>query len=186
MRGRLVVYVCVFCVAVFAASGAIADKPSKPPKPPKPEVSKAECIVFTGDLQSVEGGTVIEGCCPNAGPWPGYTMTLATGSLMGGTHVGQLFINFFGTGPNAQYIVQFWTWDSDNETPGDGDYQFEIYGGVLERDRKAKTLRVIFDGSEPATVWEYHEGYPETPESEFQVFGVSFELFRASDLSYCE
>ena len=183
MKGGLVAFVGIFCIAILVVSGANADKP---PKKDKPVNTKAECIVFTGNLESVEGGTVIEGCCPNAGPSPAYTMTLATGTQVDGTHEGQLFINQFGTGPSAQYKVQFWTWDNDNETPGDGDYFFQIYGGVLDRDRRAKTLTVTFDGSEPATGWIYYDGYPETPAFEFPILGVSFVLFRTSDLTYCE
>ena len=183
MKGGLVAFVGIFCIAILVVSGANADKP---PKKDKPDNTKAECIVFTGDLQSVEGGTVIEGCCPNAGPNPAYTMTLNVFGIPLDTYDGQLFINQFGTGPSAQYKVQFWTWDNDNETPGDGDYFFQIYGGVLDRDRKAKTLTVTFDGSEPATGWIYYDGYPENPAFEFPILGVSFVLFRTSDLTYCE
>ena len=182
MKGRLVAFAGVFCIAILIVSGANADKPPKEDKPPKTE---AECIVFTEDLQSVEGGTVIEGCCPNAGPWPAYTMTLNVIGIPLDTYDGQLFINQFGTGPSAQYKVQFWTWDSETETPGTGDYFFEIVGGEIVRDRRAKTLTVTFT-DESGTGWKYYDGYPEPPAFEFPIFGVSFVLFRTSDLTYCE
>jgi hypothetical protein len=182
MRGRIAAFVGVFCIAGLMTSSVFAGKPPKPPKPPKPDVSKAECIVFTGDLQSVEGSTEIEGCCPHAGPWPAYTMTLNVAGIPFDTYDGQLFINFFGTGPTAQYKVEFWTWDADNETPGDGDYFFQIYGGVLDRDRKAKTLTVTFDGSELATGWVYDDAGGSV---EISIPGVSFVLFRTSNLSLC-
>jgi len=186
MNSRLAALVGVFCIAVLVASVVNADKPDKPPKPDKTPGLTTECIIFEGDLQSVDDGTKIVGCCPNAGPWPAYTMTLNVPGITHDTYDGQLFINQFGTGPSAQYKVQFWTWDYDNETPGDGDYYFQIYGGVLDRDRKAKTLTVTFDGSELATGWIYYEGYPETPAFEFPISGVSFVLVRTSDLSHCE
>ena len=179
MKGGRVAFVSISCIAIMIASGAVADKPVKPPKPEK---TKAECIVFTEDLESVEGSTVIEGCCPNAGPFPAYSMTLDTGSLLDGTHEGQLFINFVGTGPNQQYKVQFWTWDNDTETPGTGDYFFEIQGGEIVNDRRAKVLTVTFS-DELGTGWIYHEGNDPT---EIPVPGVSFVLVRTTNLDYCE
>ena len=183
MKGRLVAFVGIFCIAILVVSVANAVKPEKTPKPPKLDEPKAECIVFTEQPQSFEGITVIEGCCPNAGPWPAYTMTLDVPGIPPGTYDGQLFINVFGTGPDAQYKVQFWTWDYDNEDPVCGDYFFEIYGGVLDRDRKAKTLTVTFDGSELATGWVCDDAGDSI---EISIPGVSFVLFRTSDLSHCE
>ena len=179
MKGRLVAFAGIFCIAILIVSAANADKP---PKPPKPDKTKAECIVFTEDLQSVDGGTRIEGCCPNAGPWPAYTMTLDTGSQLDGTHEGQLFINVFGTGPNAQYKVQFWTWDIDTETPGTGDYFFEIVGGDIENDKKNKVLTVTFS-DELGTGWVYDNV---TDPIEISIPFVSFVLVRTSNLTYCE
>ena len=77
MKGRLVAFAGVFCIAMLIASAAYADKPTDKPdkggKPPHPGNIAEECIVFTGDL---EGGQVVVGCCPNAGPAPAYTMTV--------------------------------------------------------------------------------------------------------------
>ena len=186
MKGRLVAFVGIFCIAILVASAVNAGKPDKPPKPPKTPGLTTECIIFTGDLQSVDGGTKIVGCCPNAGPWPAYTMTLNVLGIYPESYDGYLFINVFGTGPNAEYKVQFWTWDYDNnEIPGTGDYFFEIYGGVLDRDKKTKVLTVTVD-NEPATVWVYYDGYPENPAVEISVQSVSFVLVRTGDLSYCE
>ncbi len=70
MKGRLVAFAGIFCIASLIVSSANAGKPDKPPKADKPDKTTAECIVFTGDLASVPGGTVVEGCCPNAGPNP--------------------------------------------------------------------------------------------------------------------
>ena len=99
-----------------------------------------------------------------------------------GTYDGYLFINVFGAGPSAQYKVQFWTWDYDERDPGTGDYFFEIYGGVLDRNRKTKVLTVTVD-DEPATVWVYHDDFDPV---EVPIPSVSFVLVRTSDLDYCE
>jgi len=153
----------------------------------------AECIVFTGDLETVPGSEVIEGCCPNAGPWPAYSMTL---SLLGADDIaygdqydGQLFMNGGGKGPrtpDAQYKVQFWSWDWDNDIPGVGDVFFQIDGGTVIEDKKNKIQTVSFTDEQP-TLWLYDnwdhnagKGAIEAP-----VLPVSFELLRTSDLSYC-
>jgi hypothetical protein len=169
MKGRVIAVVCIFCVAGFIGLTADAKKPPT-----------AECIIFTGDLASA-GETQIVGCCPNAGPWPDYRMTLTTGTQLDGTFDGQLFINYFGTGANQLYKVQFWTWDFDHETPGDGDFFFEIKGGDIDRDRRAKTLTVTFT-EEMATGWKYYDGGGSTP---FDIPNVSFVLLRTSNLDYC-
>lgn len=184
MRNRQGVFVGVFCIAALVVSVADGGKPEKKPKPPNPDDTSAECIFFTGDLQSVEGSTEIEGCCPNAGPSPEYTMYLDVPGIPPETYDGYLFINQFGTGPNAQYKVQFWTWDYESETPGTDDYFFQIYGGVLTRDRKAKTLTVTVDG-ESATGWIYYDGYPDNPAVEISIPDVSFVLFRTGNMSLC-
>lgn len=183
MKSRLAAFVGVFCIAILIASGAFAGKPDKPPKPPKPGNITKECIVFTGDLESVAGGTVVEGCCPNAGPWPAYTMTFV--DIAGwpwGPHEGQVFMNFFGNGPDREYKVQFWTWDFDAETPGEGDYFFQIYGGDVNYNKKTKILTVTFT-DELGTGWIYHD---ETDPTEISIPYVSFVLERTSDLSFCE
>ena len=58
----------------------------------KPE--KPERITFTGDLSGQED---ILGCCPNAGPFPEFTMTLS-GALPAGTYNGNIFMNVYGAG----------------------------------------------------------------------------------------
>ena len=179
MKGILVAFVGVFCVAILIVSGVNADKP---PKPPKPDKTKAECIVFTGNLESA-GDTSIVGCCPNDGPAPAYTMTLDVMVFPYGTYEGYLFINVLGTpGPDQKYMVKFWTWDNEAKDPGAGDYFFEIRGGEIVRDRKAKILTVTFT-DEPATVWVYDDN---DPPSEISISDVSFVMMRTSDLSYCE
>jgi len=60
---------------VFVVTNVTAKKPVKPPK--DPGQTTAECIVFTGDLETVPGSEVVEDCCPNAGPFPAYKMSLS-------------------------------------------------------------------------------------------------------------
>jgi hypothetical protein len=109
-------------------------------------------------------------------------MTLDTGGELDGTHEGYLFINSFGTGPTQQYKVQFWRWDVDTETPGTGDYFFEIVGGDIGRDKKLKVLTVTFM-EEPATGWIYDDV---APTIQVDIQDVSFVLIRTGNLSYCE
>ena len=128
MKGRLVAFVSVFCIASLAVSGAYAK--GKPDKPGGPEI---ELITFVGDLA---GGHVVEGCCPNNGPFPAYTMTLskAFGKELSGTHLGQLFMNVKGTKRSQEYKVQFWN----------SAFFLEIVGGEIENDKKNKILTVRF------------------------------------------
>jgi hypothetical protein len=91
MKGRAIRLVVILCIAGLIVSGANAKG-----KPDKPGGSKVEQIEFTGDLA---GWQTVEGCCPNAGPFPEYTMTLG-GDLPDGTYDGQLFINYYGAGQN--------------------------------------------------------------------------------------
>jgi len=196
MKSRFVAFVGVFCIACLIVPSAYADKPDNPGKPDKPRVpgqTKPECIVFSDIPEGgnshgfLEGGQdkPISGCCLNAGPWPEYTMTLTNMGPMSGTDVeGYLSITIASTGPNQKYMVEFWTWDVDDDnplTPGNGDYFFEIRGGDIVRDRKNKVLTVTFDG-EPATVWAYDDVLPRIP---IPIPNVSFVLVRTSDLSYC-
>ena len=71
MKGRLIAFVGIFCIAILIFSGTDAkgEKPDKPSGKP----SGKEWIQFWGDLV---GGQVVEGCCPNAGPNPSYDMCL--------------------------------------------------------------------------------------------------------------
>ena len=170
MKGRLAAFGGVFCIALLIVSGAYAGKPPKPDKPgkpPRPGNIAIECIEFTGDLESVPlGGTVVEGCCPNAGPSPAYTMTLRIGGEMPQeawevTFDGYLFAKPFRTRENRQwirqYIIHFGTWDWDTEIPGTGDYFFEIFADEedIEIEENTDVLTVEVE-SAPATVWVLH------------------------------
>jgi hypothetical protein len=137
MKGRLIAFISIFCIAVLIVSGQ--DAQGKPDKPDKPGTPEAEWIAFDGDLV---GGQAVVGCCPNAGPWPEYTMTLLfeAGDFPPKTYDGQLFINYYGAGRNQKYKVQFW-----NDEIG---LFIEIIGGVIEYDRKNKILTVTFTDDE--------------------------------------
>jgi len=117
-------------------------KPDKPFKPGKPE---KEWIAFDGDLV---GSQVVEGCCPNAGPFPEYTMTLTkdVGDIPAGTTIyGYLFINGYGAGRNHAYKVQFWN--------DDLEIFIEIIGGDIDNDKKNKILTVTFENEECFEYW---------------------------------
>ena len=109
---------------------------------PKP---KSELITFVGDLA---GSQDVVGCCPNAGPFPEYTMTLSEEfpGTMPGTYDGQIFMNQYGAGKKKSYIVQFgWT-------EGGIKYFIEIIGGDIEQNRKTKILTVTFN-EVPCEIW---------------------------------
>ncbi len=129
--------------------------------------SKTEWIGFYGE--DLFGGQAVDGCCPNAGPWPAYQMYLPNGwgNLPPGTYDGQLFINRYGAGRNRKYIVQFW-----NDDIGMG---MEIIGGVIDYDKKNKVLTVTF---EDATGWDY--------KNDTILPNMSFVLVRTQDLTDCE
>jgi hypothetical protein len=139
MKKRLIAFVGIFCMAILIVSSADAQR-----KPEKPSKSNTEWIAFDGDLV---GGQEVEGCCPNAGPWPAYTMTLLfkVGDFPPGTYDGQLFINTYGAGRNHKYKVQFW----NNEI----GLFIEIIGGVIDNDRKNKVLTVTFTDEECVDGW---------------------------------
>ncbi len=124
MKGRLIAFVGISCIAILIASGAYA----------KPGESIRESIAFKGDLI---GDQVVEGCCPNAGPFPEYTMTLGfwVGNFPPGTtYKGQLFINYYGAGRDRKYKVQFWS----------AHIGIQIIGGVIVEDRKNNVTTVTF------------------------------------------
>jgi len=109
---------------------------------PKP---KSEWITFSGDLN---GSQEVVGCCPNAGPYPKYNMTLSEvfpWLETPETYDGQLFMNVFGRGKKKSYIVQFW-WTNGN------DYFIEIRGGDIEWNKKDNFLTVTFDDV-PCEIW---------------------------------
>ena len=165
MKGRLVAFVGVFCIATLIASGAYAGKPDKKGKPPRPGNIAVECITFSGP--DLVGHQQVVGCCPNAGPFPAYTMTLNNLGLLNGTYEGQLFINNYGAGRNKKYIVQFW-----NDEIG---IAIEIIGGVIVNDKKTKVLTVTF---EDETGWDFISKMP--------IPNMNFVLKRTSDLTDCE
>jgi hypothetical protein len=133
MKGRLIAFVCIFCLAVLTVSGQVAQ--GKPDKPPGK--SKTEWIEFWGDLN---GGQPVDGCCPNAGPFPPYRMCLnfeVSGHRAGTCYDGHLFISGFGRGQiRGDYIVQFWT--------DDWDVAIEIRGGVGDFDKRTRAFTVTF------------------------------------------
>ncbi len=136
-KGRLIVFLGIFCIATLSASSQVAQgKPDKPPD--KPGKTHTEWIEFTGDLM---GGQAVDGCCPNAGPNPEYKMCLAfeVGGFPAYTwYDGYLFINnyFARPGGDHAYIVQFCTEDCT--------MAIKIIGGVVDYDKKTKVLTVTF------------------------------------------
>jgi hypothetical protein len=121
------------------------DKPPKPPgKPDKPGKSHTEWIEFigdlTGDMPTLVGGQPVDDCCPNAGPFPEYTMWLNFD--MEGNRVppykcdGQLFTSGFHHRMPWAYMVQFWKKGTD--------VAIEIRGGVEHYDKKTRVRTVIF------------------------------------------
>jgi hypothetical protein len=179
MKGRLVAFVGVFCGVVFAVS--VADARPKP-KPPRPgggkDKTRAECIVFVdngkdddSDHVYLVGGEdcAIEGCCPNAGPWPLYEMTLnsvwytdASGAellLDNKAVIGHLFMNGYGrNAPYEGWKVQFWTCNYQARRPVGGDFFFQIRGGTeVPQPKKSKVSVIEFLDADDATLWVYYE-----------------------------
>ena len=148
MKGKLLAFASTLCIASLMVSGANAGKPDKPPgKPDKPGNAQTEWIVLTGDLA---GGQEVEGCCPNAGPFPEYTLALAKDLVFTdgtfypmGTYDGQVFMN------GGKF--QFWTEEPEHIC-------IEIYGGVEDHDRKAKVLTVTFTNVEWNVMHELEPG----------------------------
>jgi hypothetical protein len=141
MKGKLVAFVAILCIASLIASGANAK--GKPVKPDKPGNTQTELITFTGDLN---GWQEVEGCCPNAGPFPQYKMTLsfAVGGFEVDTPIdGQLFMNVYRSGHDRGYKVQFW-----NDHDADNHVAIEIRGGKAYGDKKTKALTVVFENAE--------------------------------------
>jgi hypothetical protein len=114
-------------------------------------------IIFEGDL---EGQAIVEGCCPNAGPNPRYTMTVpydlgtAPGQqVFAGVYEGYIFMNTFGTRKNRQYYVKFW--GSSPDPPG-LNIAFGIKGGIfIDHGKKSDILEVEFNGDLLYTLDEY-------------------------------
>ena len=145
MKGKLIAFASILCIASLMASGANADKPTNPGKGDKPGKTKTELIAFTGE--DLQGWAHVAGCCPNAGPNPRYTLTLPNGLrdkegnevYPPGTYEdGYLFMNGWSFEGESGYLVQFWHedgWIFDALT-------FEIICGTSVYDRQTRVLRV--------------------------------------------
>jgi hypothetical protein len=174
MKGRLVAFVGVFCIAILVVSGANADKPDRG-KPPGPTKLEKELIVFKdGDL---EGAQVVEGCCLNRGPAPEYEMTLPHGLgepgdttyCPSGTYTGHLFMNYWGAGRAQEFLVRF------RGTNENLDYiSIEIIGGEIDRNKKTKVLTVTFTNDD---CWVLEDECPRAPCGEHIAY-VNFTLVR--------
>jgi len=115
-------------------------------------------------FSELEGGTPVgssylygvqevEGCCPNAGPFPEYRLFLSDAENFPlGNYDGQLFMNGFRDGKNRMYKVQFWT-------EGDDHICIEIYGGVPDYNKKTKVLTVTFEDVQ----WNFMHDPEKTP-----------------------
>jgi len=192
MKGRLVAFVGIFCISMLVVFGADAkDKKGEGEGGGKgrggggKDGTKAECIVFVdneddknwgegseGSHVWLEGGQdcAIEGCCPNAGPWPQYRMTLHNLCYDSAVETeeclqdenpfsGYLFMNGYGrNAPYEGWKVQFWTCDCRNHAPGDGDFFFQIRGGTeVPQGKKSKVSVIKFLDAEDATLWVYYD-----------------------------
>jgi hypothetical protein len=113
----------------------------------------------------LEGSQTVEGCCPNAGPFPAYNELTLSGSLPGGTYDGNIFMNGFGRRAEWDYKFQFW-W---GEEP-DNCYFIEIRGGESNYDKRTKILTVTF-ADEAMTIIH--------PAGDSTYVNVSFILTRA-------
>ena len=184
MNGKLAAFAGMLCIASLMVSGANADKPNnpgKPDKPDKPGNTKTELIVFTGDLQ---GWAHVAGCCPNAGPFPEYTITLPEPLVddsvspetvyPAGTYDGTLFTKSYGAGQVSEYIVQFHACCVDHVPCIDTNLPtmtFEIIGGTVVGvgNKKDRVLTVTFVNEPYWADWK--RGIPAGL--------VSFEITRA-------
>jgi len=158
-------------------------------------MTPGELIVFTGDLQ---GWAHVEGCCPNAGPSPRYTMYLENDLVTdsdppivypAGDYDGELFMNGYGAGQDREYIVQFHACCTAEDSVDKcrdlyPELKFQIIGGTPVHDKKNKVLTVTFvDAPYWADTWDWdRDEYAGT---------VSFEITRAKssctdDICTCE
>ncbi len=139
MKVRVAILVSMFCIACLVVSGVYAK--GKPDKPGKP--SDQELITFWGDFR---GSEVVEGCCPNAGPFPPYELhvyrDLGEGDhqVPEGTYSGHLFLSGSSKGRNPEYIFQFW--DAGQ------DIWLEVRGGAIDYDKRTKVTTVVFENEE--------------------------------------
>ena len=157
MKGKLIAFASILCIASLMVSGANAGKPDDPGNKGKGK-TETELIFFTGDL---EGWAHVEGCCPNAGPFPEYTLTLTNDLVddslppitpitvyQAGTYNGELFMNGYGGRGDNRTIVQFHACCDDLpcDDPSLPTISFEIIGGESESvgDKKNKVHTVTF------------------------------------------
>jgi len=120
------------------------SKGGKPGKPDKP--AGGELITFTGDLEGIQE---VEGCCPNRGPFPEYSMTfqnpLFPSEINGVEQTGNIFMNNWAPkrADYGDYKVQFWWYaEWEEETIR---YFIEINGGEKVYDRTTRETTVTFD-----------------------------------------
>ena len=142
MKRRVVVIAGLLCIASLPVSDVYAQgKPGKPEKP-----TDREFIAFSGDFL---GGEVVEGCCPNAGPFPPYELTVARDlgidkpeelQVAADTYSGFLFMNRYGKGRSQEYLVQFW-----GVSASGNHMEIEVIGGVIDEDKKSKVTTVVFE-----------------------------------------
>ncbi len=152
MIRRIISLVGILCISTLLFTDANAK--GKPDKPGKPDKTVAEYILFYGDLV---GAAVVEGCCPNAGPSPAYTMYLeyACGDLDADTtYEGKLYISVWNAGGNPTAMVEFWI---------EGGYGFYLIGGDIDRDRKTKHLTVTFENEDCYTHFDQIGELPPPP-----------------------
>jgi hypothetical protein len=175
MKGRLVAFVGVFCIAMLIVSGANAEKPDKPGKPGGPEI-RTEFIAFSGDFL---GGEEVLDCCGTSGPAQEYTLHVPASLgddpegelyLHACNYRGPLFMNVFGTGPNAEYMLRFRGWCAAH-----GEISIEIMGGVVDQEKKPpKVLTATFVDADCRVLVD---GCP-TPGCGEHIADVTFTLVR--------
>jgi hypothetical protein len=143
MIRRIISLVGILCISTLLFTDANAK--GKPDKPGKPDKTVAESIIFSGDLV---GAAVVEGCCPNAGPSPEYTMRLKKlcGDLGAGTYDGKLYTSAWNAGGNPTAMVEFWVQKGGKFKGGEGFYL--IGGDDILWVRKTKYLTVTFTNVE--------------------------------------
>jgi hypothetical protein len=124
---------------------------------------RSDQITFTGDLV---GDEEVFGCCPNAGPYPVYTMTMSDNfpEDFRGTYTGNIFLNGFGRNLPWAYKVQFW-WGEEEE------YFIEIRGGTVHKDKRTKILTATFTQEDTCWTWD--------PNGVERIIFIDFTLIRA-------
>lgn len=131
--------------------------------------AEGELITFTGDLEGVPPTQLVFNCCPNAGPFPEYTMLLKEDpfplEISERELYGNIFMNRFGHNLPWKYKVSFW-WAEGQDTT-----LIIVRGGEPYQDRRTKVLTVTFTED---TCWIY---YPD-PLKDTDTVYVTFTLIR--------